>query len=159
MSAGLFCKKGYPFNTSNSQVPPMASAIPSANFFILANPSARHSSSMARKVPWIFTSSGMMLVAPKPSIFPKVKTDGKRGFLFREMICCIATIIWEAIKIGSTQMSGMAPWPPFPFTVRYNSSALAMYMPSRKPIFPTGIFGATCCPKIPEGTGFCKAPS
>ena len=137
----------------------MASAIPSANFFIFAKPSARHSSSIARKVPWILTSSGMMLVAPKPSIFPKVNTDGNLGFLFREIICCMATMMCEAIKIGSMQISGIAPWPPFPFTVRYNSSALAMYIPSRKPIFPTGIFGATCWPKIPAGTGFCKAPS
>ena len=159
VNSGLFCKKGYPFKTSNSARPPMASAMPSASFFIFSRPSARQVSSMARKVPAILTSSGMTFVAPRPSILPKVKTDGSFGFLFLEMICCIATMMWEAMTIGSMQASGMAPWPPLPITLIYNSSVLAMYIPSRKPIFPTGTLVATCWPKMLVGVGFCKAPS
>ncbi len=137
----------------------MASAMPSANFFILSNPSARHVSSIARKVPAILTSSGITFVAPNPSILPKVNTDGNFGFLLREMICCIATIMCDAMTIGSMQASGMAPCPPLPITLIYNSSVLAMYMPSRKPIFPTGTFVATCWPKMLIGFGFSKTPS
>ena len=49
-----------------------------------------------------FTSEGITLVVKPPWNELMESTEGEKGFLFRLIICCRATTIWEATNIVST---------------------------------------------------------
>ncbi len=97
----------------------------------------RTSASKQRTVPFIFASSGMTLNVVPLVNWATVTTAGSLGATSRLTIVCSAVTTYAPAAIGSTANCGIAPCPPWPRTVRSNSSAEAKNAPSRTPILPT----------------------
>ena len=98
---------------------------------------------MALKVPISFTSSGITFVVVPPLIEVIERTEGSNGFLLRLITCCRLITRCDAISIGSIVVCGEAACPPFPFIVKYSSSALAITLPLRKLSLPVSSWGLT----------------
>ena len=80
-------------------------------------------------VPRICTESGMMLPTEPPLIAPMVTTPNWVGSFSRLITVCTSTTKRAAMAIGSSALSGAAPWPPRPLKVISSASALDETMP------------------------------
>ena len=73
----------------------------------------------------------MRLLLVPPWTLPTVTTAISPGGVSRDTMVCSRTTIMAASTTGSMVCCGMAPWPPFPYTVTLMLSSVAMKGPER----------------------------
>jgi hypothetical protein len=83
---------------------------------------------------------------------PTVTTAKSPGFVSRETIDCNLSTIEEASTTGSTDMCGIEPCAPFPYTVILSESPAERTGPSVVATVPAGI-GITCWARATTGRG------
>ncbi len=81
---------------------------------------------------------GMRLLLVPPWTLPTDTTATSPGGVSRDTIVCSRTMIMAASTTGSMACCGMAPWPPFPYTVTLMLSSVAMNGPDRPRLHGTG---------------------
>ena len=67
--------------------------------------------------------------------------------------------MWAAIFIGSTPVSGIAPWQPFPFTTILNLLHPAILVPNPHKITFDGVPECTCIAIAASTLGFSRTPA
>jgi len=136
----------------------MASAMPSASFFIFSNPSARHVSSIARKVPAILTSSGITFVAPILQSYQRSTPMELRVLITRnDLLHRHNDVRSYDNRVNARIRHGTVP--PFAYDLDIQFIRTSHVHALTESYFPTGTFVATCWPKILAGLGFSKTPS
>ena len=83
---------------------------------------------------------------------PAVTTAISPGGVSRDTMVCSRTMIMAASTTGSMVCCGMAPWPPFPYTVTLMLSSVAMKGLERVLTVPA-MPGSTCWVRATSGAG------
>ena len=112
-----------------------------------------------RIVPSIITLSGIILGASPPENLPIVRTAGSAGAISLLIISCSDRYTWAAILIGSTPVSGIAPWHPTPFTVILNLMQPAILGPVEYKTMLDGLPEWTCIAIAASTLGFSRTPA
>ena len=73
-------------------------------------------------------------------------TAGSTARTRRATTVCRAVMIWAAVTMGSTQVSGKAECPPLPMTWISNRSVALARAPDRMPKVPVGKLELRCMP-------------
>ena len=87
-----------------------------------------------------------------PWTLPTDTTATSPGGVSRDTMVCSRTMIMAASTTGSMACCGMAPWPPFPYTVTLMLSSVAMNGPDRVLTVPA-MPGSRCWAKATSGRG------
>ena len=155
----LLASGGTEDNSINSASPLNILAVEVTMSFILLKICSPNSFSKVLIVPSITTSFGIMFGASPPANLPIVITAGLVAGISLLVISCIAKNMWAAMFIGSTPVSGRAPWHPVPFTTILNLLHPPILVPNPHTTKFDGVPELTCIAIAASTLGFWSTPA